>query len=438
MKRWIISLILTSLIMVWAADFYWTEDFDTQLCIVFFTLGLMFSYTLVNYLAKFKIIEHNSRIDIVFVSAVAAMMFVPILKINHDEISVQENRTLAQYIPLVKDGKINFNYGKDFEVWFNDHFNQRDFFIDLNARLNLFLNRKLQGDTAMQGKENWLFTTRWHSVDMFQNKNLFTEKELQQVKENMLNLQNWTTKHGMKFYVLLIPDKERIYPEYYPDGFDKAGDLSKLEQVSSYLQQHTDITVINLYDALMQAKKKHTVFYKTGTHWNLRGAYAGYLDMMKVLKKDFPGLKILGEKDFDIQWKREADVDIASALGVDAYKTFPDEDLTYEVFTLKNPHAVQNYQMLNKDKRIELYSYKSSHIGNNRRAVFFADSQFLRMNWYVAESFAEMMHVYVGYGRNYDLPFMAEQIIAFKPNIFVFETGERFLNRLLDIEIPQN
>lgn len=437
MKRRIIACILTFLLMLWATDFYMQDKFDWHIFVVFLTLGGLACYKLVDYLARLKIVEKNSRIDIVFVTAVIAVMFVPVLKINHDKISVRENRTLAEYVPLVKDGKINFSYGRNFEEWFNDHFNGREYLIDLNAKLNLFMNRKLQSETALQGKENWLFTTRWNSTAMFQNKNLFSDKELSEIKNKMQAIKKWSEKHGIKFYVMLVPDKERLYGEFYPDGYAKENEISRLEQLTNYLQQNTDVNVIDIYKALLAQKSKYTLFYKTGTHWNLRGAFVGYQEMMKRLNSDFRDLNILQERDFVIENKREADVDIASALGVDAYKTFPDEDLTYEVFTVRNPKTKQDYQMLDKEKRIELYSYKSDDKAKHRKAVFFADSQFLRMNWYVAESFAEMLHIYVGYGRMYDLPFMSDEIVKFKPDIFVLETGERFLERLLEIDVPE-
>ena len=145
MRRVIIAIILTVLILIWGSDFYlvWEPlSFDWKVFVIILTLAGLACYKLVDYLAQFKIIEHNSRIDIVFVAFVIAFMFVPISKINHDKISQQENRTLAEYVPLVKDGKINFNYGRDFEAWFNDHFNQRKLFIDVNSKINLFLNRK--------------------------------------------------------------------------------------------------------------------------------------------------------------------------------------------------------------------------------------------------------------------------------------------------------
>lgn len=439
MKRRLIAFILTLFLLYLSADFYTQNGFDLLLFIVFLTFSWLSCFKAIDYLARLKIIENNSRIDIVFFCSIIVLMFIPIIKIDDAEISQQENRNLAKYEHFLSEGnKINFDYGKDFENWFNDHFNHREWLINLNSKLNLFLNRKLQSETALQGKENWLFTTRWNSTAMFQNKNLFSDDELLRIKNKMLALQKWADKHHIKFYIMLVPDKESLYGEYYPDGFEKEGDISRLQQTTAYLKENTNLKIMSMYEPLLAAKKKYTLFYKTGTHWNLRGAYVGYLEMMKFLKTDFPDLKILTEKDFNITEKVEADIDIASALGVNAYDTFPEEDLRYEVFEVKNPYTKQRYIMLNKKERIEEYSYHSEKKDLRHKAVFLADSQFLRMNWYVAESFSDMKHFYVGYGRMYDLPFISPEIIDFAPDIFVLETGERMLERLLKIEIPEN
>ena len=78
MRRLIISIVLTLLLTVWAHRLYLTEaGFDGKLFIIIITLAYMVCYKLVQYLARFKIIENNSRIDIVFVVCVIAFMFVP-------------------------------------------------------------------------------------------------------------------------------------------------------------------------------------------------------------------------------------------------------------------------------------------------------------------------------------------------------------------------
>ena len=106
MKRLIITILLTCLILVWAYRFYCPEgwnSFDWKMFVIFLSLGFFAMYKIVNYLAQFKIIEKNSRIDIVFVVCVLAFMYYPASHINHELVSVQENRNLAKYKPPARD-----------------------------------------------------------------------------------------------------------------------------------------------------------------------------------------------------------------------------------------------------------------------------------------------------------------------------------------------
>lgn len=439
MRRLIISIILTLLLTLWGHRLYLTDvGFDYKLFIIIITLSYMICYKLVQYLARFKIVENNSRIDIVFVVCVVAFMFVPIMHINRDEISVQENRSLAKYVPLIDDetGLVNYNFGKDFENWFNDRFFGRRQFIKNSKVIDMLINNEMKNFDAMAGKENWLFTKRWNSEDMFRNKYLFDDEELSKIKHRLESLQIWLAKRNIKLYLMLVPDKERVYGEFYPDGYVKVNKQAKIEQAYEFLKENTHIPVVYPIEALEKAKKAHLVFYKTGTHWNHRGAYVAYLEMMKMLKKDFPSLKILKEADFNIEPQFSADEDIANALGIDAKSTFPKEDMTYDVFKLKKETTSVKHEFVNKELRIETFDFVSNNPANKLKAIFYADSQFLRMNWYVAESFKEMQHIYVGYGRDFDIPYMAEDIENFAPNMLVIATGERFLNRLMKIETP--
>ena len=137
--------------------------------------------------------------------------------------------------------------------------------------------------------------------------------------------------------------------------------------------------------------------------------------VLEMLKKDFPSLRILSEKDFNIAPQFSADEDIANALGIDAKSIFPKEDMTYDVFELKKTTTSVVHEFVNKKLRIETFDYVSSNPANKLTAIFYADSQFLRMSWYVAESFKKMQHIYVGYGRDFDIPYMAADIENFAP-----------------------
>ena len=69
----------------------------------------------VNYLAKFKIMELCSRIDIVFLACFFVMLFIPMSRISDAEKSEQENRMLAKF-PTARSVKISSDFSKQFEA----------------------------------------------------------------------------------------------------------------------------------------------------------------------------------------------------------------------------------------------------------------------------------------------------------------------------------
>ena len=68
----------------------------------------------------------------------------------------------------------------------------------------------------------------------------------------------------MKFYVFLVPDKERIYPEFYPDGFKKINPAAKIEQVEEYMRAKSFVPVIYPEESLMAAKKDRVFITHSG------------------------------------------------------------------------------------------------------------------------------------------------------------------------------
>ena len=55
----------------------------------------------------------------------------------------------------------------------------------------------------------------------------------------------------------------------------------------------------------------------------------------------------------------------------------------------------------------------------------------------MAEIFGIFQHIYTGYGRDYDVSFMAEDILNQKPDIFIIQTTERLLDRLKVLNAPE-
>ncbi|MBP5216179.1 MAG: hypothetical protein J6039_06490, partial [Alphaproteobacteria bacterium] len=114
--------------------------FNGYLFISILILTFLGAYKLVNYVAKFKLLENNSRIDIVFVIVFAVLLFIPMSRISTAEKSMQENRMLAKYKPLLTTKGLNLQYGTDFEKWFNDRFFGRKEMLQLYSAVKLYTN----------------------------------------------------------------------------------------------------------------------------------------------------------------------------------------------------------------------------------------------------------------------------------------------------------
>lgn len=447
MKRLIVSILLSILCLYLVRNLFWVSDeeleltffkrFDIKVFIVISTFLFMIIYKLVQYLAQFKIIENNSRIDIVFMVFVVCFMFVPMFGINHDAISKRENRTLANYVNLYDNGKINYNYGNDFANWFSDRFNQRKLFIDANNRVNKKINGREISDNALVGKNGWLFNRQHNSVAMFQNDNLFTSSELKTIGKQLEDFKKWTEEHHAKFYLYLTPDKETIYPEFYPENIIKVGNKSRMEQLVEYLGKHTDISVIYPIAELQKEKNKHQIYYTTGTHWNDTGAYVGYKTLFSKIKEDIPDLEIMPLTKIKMVEKKHADVDLANALAIDAYKTYPNKDMINKCYEVRKPHCVSEAIAYPDKANGVLTSYVNKDKSKRLNAVFFTDSFFIQSNAYAAESFHKMINIFVGFGKDFEMDFHKDKIMETNPDIFVVATTERFLQRLLRIKPPK-
>ena len=117
--------------------------FDIKILLIIMILTFLLAYKLTDYAANFNTIQNESRIEIIFLAVFFIFLFIPMSHINQDEISINENRYLAKWRPFInKEGEINCNFFKNYNNWFNDRFNLRQFFTDVHTNITLKLTNK--------------------------------------------------------------------------------------------------------------------------------------------------------------------------------------------------------------------------------------------------------------------------------------------------------
>ena len=133
-------------------------SFNTEIFISILILSFLLTYKLTDYIANFETIKNNPRYEVIFLSIFFILLILPISSINQDEISIQENRTLERWRPILSDtGEINYNFGKDFDNWFNDRFFLRENIIKLNQKIKKMFSQNIYCEnTRCYSKKNSL------------------------------------------------------------------------------------------------------------------------------------------------------------------------------------------------------------------------------------------------------------------------------------------
>ena len=118
----------------------------------------------------------------------------------------------------------------------------------------------------------------------------FSQDELDRWRQFLVERTRRFRSLGARYVLVIAPNKESIYPEYLPPWIGPRVGPTRLDQLMSSLKSATDLTVIDLRGAVLADKSASILYYKTDTHWNTRGAYVAYREIMRVLAREFPAL----------------------------------------------------------------------------------------------------------------------------------------------------
>ena len=273
---------------------YWVE---WLIFITFCVVSYFFASKTVKYLLDFKALGPFPRRDIYFLSVFFVLLFLPMFRINSEDVSKEENRTLAKKPELARLYDEQYNYGSLFETWFSDRFFGRSFLIGLHGKLGWGESKK-GNKRVLLGKEGWMFYINDYNEQDFRNEHPATSADLEKSAGYVADLAEWCRRNNKDFYFFVAPNKHRVYGEYYRCVHRNKPDSQSLFNRFLKHAQAKGVSVIYPINELLQAKRTGKLLYwKHDTHWNARGAYVGYLALMqKMNEKD--GLYSVVEPDF--------------------------------------------------------------------------------------------------------------------------------------------
>ena len=413
------------------SDFKRFYNFNWYIFSSILIVAFLFSRKLVNYVAMFKVEKRYSRIDIVLVCFFFAVLFIPMLKIDNNEKSLQENRMLAKYMPLFNNNGINLQYGKQFERWFNDRFLGRNILIKLNNDIHQYINKYYGNNKAQMLEDGWLIGVNESRA------NIISTKQLDEFTNAIKQFNDFCKQNGIVCYIEIAPRKiEFMRDKLLRNVLER----DPAELLSEHLQNNNITNVVYPLDKFIKHNKEDFVFFKTDHHWTEWGAYIGYKELMKRIKVDFPSIQMVSESDYDIFYdtRVRAEVDRSFWKGHTCMLLNLSEDICplnekYKYYTHKNKNELK-VDWVQAGINNKTFYYPEAK--NKQKVVIIGNSFAENFVSFLAFTFPNVKKLRSNnkYGDNLKISRWKKEILDFKPDIMLIVIQSEYLKHLKDLK----
>ncbi len=269
--------------------------------------------------------------------------------------------------------------------------------INSNITSTLADDAYIDSDQVLAGKGGWLFYKRADdgtSMQDYQGTSTFSEQKLASITQQLIRQRDTFAARGIRFVVMIVPNKEIIYSEYMPSTVYRTSEITRCDKLYEYITQNSDLEVVYPKKELFAAKSSYQVYYKYDTHWNFAGVYVGIQCLLRELYgtyEDISGARIVLEH-------QEMSGDLASLVG------------------MTEKYNDDNY-----------YNFYENDINPAQRV----DDRLL----VVGDSFSDLMVGELGYyfadvDRVGVWTFKMSMLDTYKPDVLLWECAERYADRL--------
>ena len=209
--------------------------------------------------------------------------------------ALTENRRPAP-LPTVQLGGPGWGWSiasfpRRFERYWNDSFAFRWYLIRAHSMIKLALGAS-PSPKVLLGVDGFLYYAAEESVDYFRGTRPFSDADLARWRDDLVRRQKWLADRGIRYLVVVAPNKETIYPEHMPPAIRPLRAESRLDQLLAEMRANSSVEILDLRPGLREAKGTQRVYHATDTHWNDAGAMIASRRILEKVATWFPGIDI--------------------------------------------------------------------------------------------------------------------------------------------------
>lgn len=271
---------------------------------------------------------------------------------------------------------------------------------------------------SVVGKDGWLYYTAELSMQDYQKVSPLNMGNTKRLTKILEKIKHQTEQYGGVFFVVIPPDKSTVYPQYMPDEIPVIGQISSLDRLMDYLDENSDVQVLDLRPIFSTLGKNTQLYYKTDTHWNCQGAFYASNEILSIISDSYPQIQPYAPDDFEFSPSTPSVRDISSMMGIDLREDFinpiPKSDLHIPKLTMENTNDKIPSLRVSVNEQTDLPSL-----------VVFRDSFYECMDVFVEPKFSSTMSMHF---KDAELNDYLDIIAAEKPDVVIVEFVERSMD----------
>lgn len=227
---------------------------------------------------------------LVFASALGATLVDALVRPERLERIRGEERAPVAF-PLPPQGVPELErWTSTFERWFGDHLGMRDRLLELRSRLLVQGFERSPAKEIDLGPGDEVFLAEARALDVARGARAFTAPEIEAWQRVLERRSAWCRQRGIEHVVAIAPEKSTVYRDRLPERYRRVGP-TRLEQLAPKFAASTTLRFLDLAQALESERASdrgdERAYYRLGTHWTDRGAFAGYSAIAHELARSF-------------------------------------------------------------------------------------------------------------------------------------------------------
>ena len=303
-----------------------------------------------------------------------------------------------------------------FDNFYRDHFHFRGELLELNKYVKLKIYKESPHPAVIIGKRGWLYTNKY--INSYTGRKIFSSQELTDFNKMYTRRSEWLRNHGIKNYIVIIPTKFNVYPEYLPKSIFRERLINEKKQFIEAVSAIDNLRVIDLEPYLLNKKKESAIrsYHITDQHWNEYGAFLAYAKIIEEIHNDFPEVPLVNEDDFIIDSILVPGRELAKTILIEMEVN--EMDVTVKAkekksvrFMPENIYPVPEKFPYKKDFQLH---YKTPD-NNLPKILVFRDSYTNAMLHLLPESFSETVLIWDNWGYRLNENIVEKE----KPDIFL-------------------